>query len=95
MSSLSCISLFIAVPMFLLAICSGSLVPLWMFINSLTLIAHAPLLSESLPSNLSYYLVKILDILRLNVTSLKPNKDDQLNSALIEDSNNSFTSSLL
>ena len=56
-----------------------------MFVNSLTLIAHTPLLSEGIPSNLSYYLVKILDVLRLNITSLKPIKDDQLNSVLIED----------
>ena len=77
--------------MLILAIWSGSLVPLWMFVNSLSLIAHVPLLSENLPSNLSYCLVKILDIVRLNIIKLKPDKDDQLNATLIKDSDNSFT----
>ena len=77
--------------MLILAIWSGSLVPLWMFINSLSLVAHVPLLSENLPSNLSYCLVKILDIVRLNIIKLKPDEDDQLNATLIKDSDNSFT----
>ena len=42
----------------------GSLLPTWMFINALSLIAHLPLLNSNMPANAHYFLRKYLDILR-------------------------------
>lgn len=42
----------------------GSLLPTWMFINSLQLIAHTPLLNCDMPGNAQYFLNKYLDLVR-------------------------------
>ena len=43
----------------------GRLLPTWMFLNSLQLIVHLPLLSTSMPSNLHFFLVKYLNFIRM------------------------------
>ena len=56
--------LFVAifvVPFFLM----GSLLPAWMFYNSLQLIAHTPLISTLMPSNAHYFLMKYLNFVRI------------------------------
>ena len=42
----------------------GSLLPTWMFINALQLIAHLPLLNSEMPGNAHYFLNKYLDYVR-------------------------------
>jgi len=42
----------------------GSLLPTWMFINSLQIIAHLTLLKTIMPANGHYFLKKYLDLLR-------------------------------
>ena len=48
----------------------GRLLPTWMFLNSLQLIVHLPLLSTIMPSNLHFFLVKYLNFIRLNADSI-------------------------
>ena len=48
----------------------GRLLPTWMFLNSLQLIVHTPLLATNMPSNLHYFLVRYLDMFRMNVKSI-------------------------
>ena len=43
----------------------GDLLPVWMFINSLSLIAHTPLLNSQMPGNVQYFLSDYLQIVRL------------------------------
>ena len=43
----------------------GRLLPTWMFLNSLQLIVHLPLLSKSMPSNLHFFLFKYLNFIRM------------------------------
>ena len=46
---------------------NAQLLPTWIFINSLSLVLHTPLLSINMPSNLHYTLVsRDLDLLRLS-----------------------------
>ena len=45
----------------------GRLLPTWMFINSMQLIVHTPLLQTNMPANLHMFLQRYLDLLRLNV----------------------------
>ena len=55
----------------------GRLLPTWMFINSISLIVHTPLLAIDMPANLHYFFLKYLDILRLNSKSLNDEIDAQ------------------
>lgn len=48
----------------------GRLLPTWMFLNSIQLIVHLPLLSTSMPSNLHFFLVKYLNFIRMNAESI-------------------------
>ena len=48
----------------------GSLLPVWIFCNSLQLIAHTPLLNTMLPGNAHYVLKEYLDLVRLNWPAL-------------------------
>ena len=41
------------------------LLPTWMFLNSMQLIAHTPLLNTYMPSNLHYFLIKFLNLVRI------------------------------
>ena len=44
----------------------GRLLPTWIYINSLQLVVYAPLVAISMPSNLHYFLVNYLHLMRLN-----------------------------
>ena len=68
--SLSGITLTVVIPMILLIVWSGSLVPLWMFINSLQLILHVPLIDVQMPSNAHYFLKEYLSLIRFNIGPL-------------------------
>ena len=46
------------------SITAGSLLPTWMFINSLQIIAHMVLLKTLMPGNVHYFLTKYLNWLR-------------------------------
>ena len=54
----------------------GRLLPTWMFLNSLQLVVHTPLLSTNMPSNLHYFLVKYLNLLRMNVEIINQDMDE-------------------
>ena len=49
-SSIALALIYIAVAIaFLLALCCGPLLPFWMFLNSIILIAHLPLIKTVIP----------------------------------------------
>ena len=50
----------------LVLIAGGKLLLIWMLVNSLQLIAYSPLFPTSMPSNLHYFLIDYLHLLRLN-----------------------------
>lgn len=54
---------------FILAVFQGSLVHTWIFINSLQMISHVPLISTSLPSNAHYFLLNMLGLARFKFDS--------------------------
>ena len=78
----------------------GRLLPTWMFFNSMQLIAHTPLLDTYMPSNLNYFLIKFLDLVRINAKDIdesieKANPDEGLNRYHMVQRSDSFFSSLL
>jgi hypothetical protein len=56
---------------FILAIFKGSLLSAWMFVNSLQLIAHLPLIQTGLPANVHTYLIKLLSLVRFDIAPLR------------------------
>lgn len=48
----------------------GSLLPIWIFINSLQIISHTTLLNTVMPGNAFYVLKEYLDLVRLNWPAL-------------------------
>ena len=50
----------------LLLFCGGHMIPTWMFLNSLSLIAHLPLLGVMMPNSLHYFLWKWLRVFTLS-----------------------------
>ena len=55
----------------LLPICLlGNSLSTWMFLNTLQLIAHMPLLNTLMPANLHLFLAKYLDFVRLSPANL-------------------------
>ena len=99
-SAVKGISYAVLVPTTILAFFSGSLLPVWMFINSLSLIAHVPLLSSELPANINYFLLEYLNLLRLNSPKLDENMEgyqresELLTANLIREESNAYTSLL-
>ena len=64
---------------------AGNLLPTWMFLNSMQLLVHIPLLSgTSMPANLHVFFKLFLDILRPNLVSIDEDIDSS-NSSLIRD----------
>lgn len=43
----------------------GSLLPTWMFVHSLQIVAHTPLLNSEMPGNVQYFMADYLKIVRL------------------------------
>lgn len=57
----------------------GSLLPTWMFINALQLLAHLPLLNSNMPANAHYFLNKYLDIVRWYDSDFIKSLEDDFN----------------
>ena len=55
----------------LVALCCGPLIPIWMFFNSLQLIAHIPLIRAALPASANLFLIDLLSVVRLNFGKLE------------------------
>lgn len=55
---------FITMFLILPTITAGSLLPTWMFINSLQIISHMVLIKTLMPGNTHYFLTKYLDWMR-------------------------------
>ena len=93
--SLICIGL--AVSLFL-AIFQGSLISTWMFINSMQLIAHVPLISSKLPANAHYFFLNFMGLVRFNLETINSSLDTVssklLDYQLIEDENSFYSSQL-
>ena len=47
-------------------IVSGEILSVWMFVNTLQLIFHFPLINQQMPGNASYFCRKLLDLARFN-----------------------------
>lgn len=45
-------------------VAAGSLLPTWIFVNSLQLVAHTVLISSLMPGNASFFLSKFLNWVR-------------------------------
>ena len=58
------------VPMLLFLGLGGRLLPTWMFLNSLQLMVHAPMLATNIPAILHYFLVDYLNLIRLHSKKL-------------------------
>lgn len=52
--------------LFLFVGLGARLLPTWMFLNSLQLIVHTPLIAAYMPANLNYFLIQLLGIARLS-----------------------------
>ena len=65
--SLICIAIIVSL---FLAIFQGSLVSTWMFINSLQLIAHVPLIATNMPANANYFFLNLLSLVRFSLQSI-------------------------
>jgi hypothetical protein len=93
--SLICIGL--AASLFL-AIFQGSLISTWMFINSMQLIAHVPLISSKLPANAHYFFLNFIGLVRFNLETINSSLDTISSKLhdyqLVEDENSFFSSQL-
>ena len=48
----------------------GHLLPTWMFLNSLQLVSHVPMLDANMPANLHYFLAEYLSLVQLSPKSI-------------------------
>ena len=72
MSSLALALIYFTVGVaFLVALCCGPLLPFWMFLNSLILIAHLPLIKTGIPGQAHFFLLSILNVVRLHFETLE------------------------
>jgi hypothetical protein len=53
----------------------GQALPSWMFLNSLQLVAHLPLINTAMPANLHQFLRKYLDFVRLKIEGIAQDLD--------------------
>ena len=58
------------VPLLMLIGFGGRLLPTWMFVNSLSLLVHLPMISSFIPGNLHFFLIEYLGVLRLHSENL-------------------------
>lgn len=65
-TKLQSVMLAIIVPVLLMIGLGGHLLPTWMFLNSLQLISHVPMLDAHIPASLHYFRVKYLSLIRLD-----------------------------
>lgn len=71
-SYLIMITILTALFMVSLAIYMGSLATLWIFLNAMQLVTYTVLLQTPMPSNASYFMGQLLNLLRLQVFELQP-----------------------
>ena len=64
-SIVTTVMMFVFFLLFLFLGMGARLLPTWMFVNSLQLIVHTPLLASYMPSSLNYFLIHYLDLERL------------------------------
>jgi len=57
----------IALIMLLSALITGRLLPTWMFLNTLQLMSHLPLIKSQLPAPAAYFMSQFLDLTRFNL----------------------------
>jgi hypothetical protein len=75
-------------------IIGGALVPTWMFLHTMNLIVHLPLMKTNMPANAHFFLVHYLDIFRMRIEKLEQSIDklfvnvDSYKDALIEEESN-------
>ena len=72
----------IGIAIIVLVLTFGPLLSVWMFINSMQLIAHVPLIRSKLPGNAHYFLLEHLNIIRLHFFGL----NSWLNRSKLDDS---------
>ena len=71
---------------FFLILCAmGPLLPTWMFLNSMQLIFHAPLIKSDMPSHAFYFMIEYLYKLRLHFEWAKQLSDDAVGQPYRED----------
>jgi hypothetical protein len=77
---------------FLLVLTCGPLLPVWMFINSMQLIVHVPLIAIQLPGNAHYFLLENLKIFKLDFVS---DYSSEYNSGLVSNENAVYYTTLV
>lgn len=55
----------------------GRLLPTWMFLNSMQLIVHTPLVDTYMPTNLHIFIQKYLNLFRLNANSINDSLEEK------------------
>lgn len=53
----------------------GALVPTWMFLHTMSLIVHLPLMKTNMPANAHFFLVHYLDVFRMRIEKLEQSID--------------------
>ena len=66
-----------------LAISGNRLLPVWMFINSISLITHVTLIPSNISGHAHVFLTKHLDIIRMNFGVLDTRQSQQLDAQLV------------
>jgi len=61
---------------FTLAIMKGPLLSSWIFLGTMQLIAHIPLLNIRLPANANIFLASLLNLSRMNIEAINSALDD-------------------
>ena len=69
----------------MLVLSCGPLLPVWMFINSMQLIVHLPLIRSPQPGNSHLFLLDHLNVLRMNFGSLNAWLQKQVGDSRLED----------
>ena len=54
----------------------GSLLTIWLCINTVQLLAHVPLIQAKLPANAHYFFLNLMYMVRLNFASFNDSVDD-------------------
>ena len=66
---------------FFLIMCGGPLLPTWMFLNSMQLIFHVPLIKSDMPAHTHFFMIEYLSVLRLHFDWTESASESVLGSA--------------
>ena len=61
--------------------CGGPLLPTWMFLNSMQLIFHVPLIKSDMPAHTHFFMIEYLNVLRLHFDWTESASESVLGSA--------------